>query len=77
MKTECIETIRSNEDGEAVRSAIIEIAEDLNKSYVPIVTFESYDEFNALSDEEKNNGTIYMISDVEIEDGDSKYYGTA
>lgn len=76
MITDYIDVIRNEEDGEVVRNAIIESLNELQNDANPIVLLDSYDEFLALDDATKNNGTIYMISDVEIIDGDNLYFGT-
>jgi hypothetical protein len=77
MLDEYIDIIRNEDDGEIIRTAIINALNELQgESTTPIVLLDSYDEFLLLDDETKNNGTIYMISDIVVIDGDDLYFGT-
>lgn len=77
MLDEYIDIIRNEDDGETIRTAIINALNELQgESTTPIVLLDSYDEFLTLDDETKNNGTIYMISDIVVIDGNDLYFGT-
>lgn len=76
MIVEYLDIIRNEGDGETVRSAIVNALNELEGDSNPIAFFESYNDFLSLDEETKNNGTIYMISDIEVEDGDDVYFGT-
>ncbi len=72
--------IRNNTDGEEVRDAIISAFRKINdpdssSSTTNVGQVIEYDDYEALSDEEKNNGIFYFISDVEVLDGDEVYFG--
>lgn len=76
MFEDYIDIIRNEEDGELTREAIINAFAELQGDVNPIVLLDTYEEFLALDEETKNNGTIYMISDIDIIDGDDLYFGT-
>lgn len=80
MNTEYIDIIRNEEDGELVRNAIVDAFNEIetgesSSSNPKIVLMDSYDEFMALSEEERNNGDMYFVSDVEIIYGDDLFFG--
>ena len=77
MISEYIDIIRNEQDGETVRNAIIDCINELvHDNSDSIVLIDSYEDFMSLDDATKNNGSIYLVSGVEVEDGDNIYFGT-
>lgn len=68
-----INTIRNNIRGEDVRDAIITLFQAANESSIGVTLTTA--EYNALTPDEKLNGTMYFVSDMSIEDGEEHYYG--
>ena len=68
-----IATIRNSVRGEDVRDAIVSLFQKVNESSVGVTITTA--EYKALTEAEKNNGTLYFVSDMSIEDGDEMYYG--
>lgn len=70
-----IEIIRSNLLGEDVRDAIIRLFGTVEQASVGVTL--TLAEYNALTEEEKNNGTLYFVSDMTVSDGEETYIGSA
>lgn len=68
-----INIIRNSARGEDVRDAIISLFRKVNESSIGVtITREQYEN---LSEEEKNNGIMYFVSDMSVEYGEETYYG--
>ena len=77
---ELLSIIQNSLYGEDVRNAIVAAFRMLDgngQANVPFATPIEYDDYLALSEEEKMNGMFYFISDIDIEDGDDVYFGSA
>lgn len=68
-----IDIIRTNLLGEDVRDAIIRLFEAVDEASIGVTITKA--QYDALTSEEKANGTLYFVSDVSVADGDSLYVG--
>lgn len=70
--SEELNTIETVLRGEDVRDAIVSAFRKVNTTGIGVMlTTEEWDE---LTEDEKNNGTMYFVSDMNIVDGDNYYF---
>ena len=68
-----IDIIRNNLLGEEVRDAIIRLFGTVEQASIGVTL--TLAEYNALTDAEKTNGTLYFVSDMTVSDGEETYIG--